>query len=235
MRQAFSQSGSGPWVITAIGLFGLATAGRSLSRVLLSASAARVWRLPVERKAGARVMGAVAGLVVVMGLLGILINRARTDLGLAAAGCRWGPRSCSTPWPGWSSPPSSRGAPTTPARCCRERSWWPACSPPARRQRAVPARSVRTGQPALRRHRRDRRDPRVVLHRRPINRRGHGAQPRDLPALRLGLHDLLLVAAAADPAPAVVAACAGSSTCPKRATRPRSTGDSTGESANDGT
>ena len=90
MRQAFSQSGSGPWVITVIGLFGLATTGRSLSRVLLSASAA-AWRLPIERKAGARVMGAVAGLVVVMGLVAILINRARTDLGLAAAGLSLGP------------------------------------------------------------------------------------------------------------------------------------------------
>jgi uncharacterized BrkB/YihY/UPF0761 family membrane protein len=62
IRRAFQQSGRGPWVITAVGLLGLVSTGRSLSRVLLAASS-NAWRLPIERKASARIVGAVAGLV----------------------------------------------------------------------------------------------------------------------------------------------------------------------------
>lgn len=90
MRGAFSQSGSAPWVITILGLFGMLTTGRALSRVLLSASST-AWRLPIERRASARVVGGVAGLVCAMGLVAILVNRARDDLGLAVAGLSLGP------------------------------------------------------------------------------------------------------------------------------------------------
>ncbi len=90
IRRAFQQSGSGPWLITVVGLVGLATTGRSLSRVLLSASS-NAWRLPIERKASLRVVGAIAGLVCGMGLVALLVNRARVDLGLAAAGLSLGP------------------------------------------------------------------------------------------------------------------------------------------------
>ena len=90
IRTAFSQSGRGPWVITAVGLLGLLTTGRSLSRVLLSASS-NAWKLPIERKASIRLVGAVAGLVCGMGLVALLVNRARADLGLAAAGLSLGP------------------------------------------------------------------------------------------------------------------------------------------------
>ncbi len=90
IRSAFSQSGRGPWVITAVGLFGLLTTGRSLSRVLLSASST-AWKLPIERKSSIRLVGAIAGLVCGMGLVALLVNRARVDLGLAVAGLSLGP------------------------------------------------------------------------------------------------------------------------------------------------
>jgi len=90
IRSAFAQSGRGPWLITIVGLFGLVTTGRSLSRVLLSASSS-AWKLPIERKASLRVVGAIAGLACGMGLVALLVNRARVDLGLAAAGLSLGP------------------------------------------------------------------------------------------------------------------------------------------------
>jgi uncharacterized BrkB/YihY/UPF0761 family membrane protein len=90
IRSAFNQSGSAPWVITIIGLLGLVSTGRSLSRVLLSASS-NAWRLPIERKAPLRLVGAIAGLVCGMGLVALLVNRTRNDLGLAAAGLSLGP------------------------------------------------------------------------------------------------------------------------------------------------
>jgi uncharacterized BrkB/YihY/UPF0761 family membrane protein len=84
MRQAFSQSGRGPWVVTALGLIGLVTAGRSLSSVLLAA-ASNAWRLPIVRKSSVRVAGSIAGLACGMGLVSLLVNRARADLGLGVA------------------------------------------------------------------------------------------------------------------------------------------------------
>ncbi|MGZ4693936.1 MAG: YhjD/YihY/BrkB family envelope integrity protein [Acidimicrobiales bacterium] len=90
IRSAFAQSGRAPWVITGVGLVGLVSTGRSLSRVLLSASS-NAWQLPIERKASLRLVGAMTGLVCGMGLVALLVNRARADLGLAAAGLSLGP------------------------------------------------------------------------------------------------------------------------------------------------
>jgi uncharacterized BrkB/YihY/UPF0761 family membrane protein len=85
MRSAFEQSGRAAWTIAALGLVGVVTTGRSLSRVLLAASS-NAWRIPIERKAPFRIVGAVAGLAFGMGLVAILVNRTRVDLGVAAAG-----------------------------------------------------------------------------------------------------------------------------------------------------
>jgi len=90
MHAAFEQSGNGPWVITVLGAFGLVTTGRSLSRVLLSASA-NAWRLPIVRKSPIRLVGAITGLVCGLGVVALLVNRTRADLGLAAAGLSLGP------------------------------------------------------------------------------------------------------------------------------------------------
>ena len=85
IRTAFAQPGETRWVATLIGLFGMVTAGRALSKVLWSASTA-AWRLPASSRASIRVVGCVAGLVAGMALVASLVNRVRQDLGIGAAG-----------------------------------------------------------------------------------------------------------------------------------------------------
>ncbi len=82
---ALSQPGSSRWIATILGLFGMATAGRSLSKVLVSASCL-AWRLPVQGKASMRIVGGIVGLVAAVGLVAVIVNRIRADLGLAATG-----------------------------------------------------------------------------------------------------------------------------------------------------
>lgn len=85
VRIAFTQSDGTRWLAAVFGLVGLATTGRSLSKALWSASS-QAWRLPVASRASLRVVGSIAGLVCGMGLVAVLVNRLREDLGLAAAG-----------------------------------------------------------------------------------------------------------------------------------------------------
>jgi uncharacterized BrkB/YihY/UPF0761 family membrane protein len=81
---AFRQSGNSRWIATAIGLFGMVTAGRSLSKVLWSASAT-AWRQPLTSKASLRVVGLLAGLMGGIGLVASIVNQLRGSLGLGAA------------------------------------------------------------------------------------------------------------------------------------------------------
>jgi uncharacterized BrkB/YihY/UPF0761 family membrane protein len=85
INTALTQPGSSRWIATILGLFGMALAGRSLSKVLVAASCL-AWRLPVRAKASMRVVGGFAGLTAGIGLVAAIINRIRADLGLAAAG-----------------------------------------------------------------------------------------------------------------------------------------------------
>ena len=89
IRNAFHQSGNGPWVVTFLGLFGMVTAGRSLSRVLVAA-ANTAWRLSMTQKAPWRIVGSIAGLGGGIVLIAILVNRARNDLGVGVAGLSLG-------------------------------------------------------------------------------------------------------------------------------------------------
>jgi uncharacterized BrkB/YihY/UPF0761 family membrane protein len=82
---ALSQPGSSRWIATILGLFGMASAGRSLSKVMVSASCL-AWRLPVRTKASMRIVGGIVGLVAGIGLVAVIVNRVRADLGLAATG-----------------------------------------------------------------------------------------------------------------------------------------------------
>jgi uncharacterized BrkB/YihY/UPF0761 family membrane protein len=66
------------------GLVGIASTGRTLSKVLFSASCL-AWGMPIRSKASARVVGVIVGLVVGIGLLAALINRIREDLGIGVA------------------------------------------------------------------------------------------------------------------------------------------------------
>ena len=68
-----------------VGFVGMVTTGRSLSKGMVSASCL-AWRLPVRTKASVRVIGAIVGLIVGIGLVSTIINRVRAELGLAVAG-----------------------------------------------------------------------------------------------------------------------------------------------------
>jgi uncharacterized BrkB/YihY/UPF0761 family membrane protein len=85
VTSALSQRGSSGWIAIGVGLFGIATTGRSLSKVMAAASCL-AWRLPVRAKASIRLVGGVVGLVGGIGLVAVLVNRIRADLGLAVAG-----------------------------------------------------------------------------------------------------------------------------------------------------
>ena len=88
---AFHQPGFTRWFAVLFGLFGVLTAGRSLSRVLRAASAA-AWRLPLSgSRASLRAAGVVAGLICGIALIAILVNRVREDLGLGVAGLAFVP------------------------------------------------------------------------------------------------------------------------------------------------
>jgi uncharacterized BrkB/YihY/UPF0761 family membrane protein len=82
---ALSQPSSSRWIATILGLFGMASAGRSLSKVMVSASCL-AWRLPVQAKASVRIVGGIVGLIAGIGLVAVIVNRIRVDLGLAATG-----------------------------------------------------------------------------------------------------------------------------------------------------
>ena len=82
---ALSQPGSSRWIATILGLFGMATAGRSLSKVMVSASCL-AWRLPVRSRSPMRIVGGIVGLVAGIGLVAVIVNRIRAELGLAATG-----------------------------------------------------------------------------------------------------------------------------------------------------
>jgi uncharacterized BrkB/YihY/UPF0761 family membrane protein len=82
---ALTQPTSTRWLATLTGLFGMALAGRTLTRVLVAASCL-AWNLPVRAKASPRLIGAIIGLVFCIGLVSSLVNRVRTELGLAVAG-----------------------------------------------------------------------------------------------------------------------------------------------------
>jgi len=84
IRTALAEPGASRWIAIGLGLFGMLTAGRSLSKVLIS-SAAIAWKAPAPKRTPLRTIGIIAGLVCVMGLLSIIVNRLREDFGLSVA------------------------------------------------------------------------------------------------------------------------------------------------------
>lgn len=85
VESALSQPNSTRWLAVLAGAFGMALAGRTLSRVLVAASCLS-WRLPVRIKTSPRVIGALIGLLFGMALIAALVNQVRTHLGIAGAG-----------------------------------------------------------------------------------------------------------------------------------------------------
>jgi uncharacterized BrkB/YihY/UPF0761 family membrane protein len=82
IETALSQPTQTRWVAVAVGLTGIVTAGFALSKAMVAASALG-WQVSDRPKASPRVVGAIVGLIVGVGLIAVLINRIRAELGLA--------------------------------------------------------------------------------------------------------------------------------------------------------
>jgi uncharacterized BrkB/YihY/UPF0761 family membrane protein len=81
---ALSQPTQTRWVAVLVGLSGVVTAGYSLSKVMV-ASSALAWHLDQRPKASPRIVGAIVGLITGVGLIALIVNRIRRDLGLGVA------------------------------------------------------------------------------------------------------------------------------------------------------
>jgi membrane protein len=81
---ALSQPTQTRWVAVLVGLSGIVTAGYSLSKVMV-ASSALAWQLEQRPKASPRIVGAIVGLIAGVGLIALIVNRIRRDLGIGVA------------------------------------------------------------------------------------------------------------------------------------------------------
>lgn len=82
IQAAFQQPGSRRWAALLVGLIGILSTGRTLSKTML-ASSSLAWRQPPVVRAPLRVVGGLIGLVASMGLLAGLVNRVRIEFGVA--------------------------------------------------------------------------------------------------------------------------------------------------------
>ena len=84
INTALSQTEGTRWAAVLLGLVGMASTGRSLSKVLVATSCL-AWRLPMTSKASMRVVGAIVGLIAGIGLVAAIVNRIRSELGFGVA------------------------------------------------------------------------------------------------------------------------------------------------------
>lgn len=89
VRVAMNQSASAAYLTAATGLFLMLTAGRTLARSLV-ASSSLVWLTGGKVTAKARVVAIIIGLISSLGLMALVTNRIRDELGIAAAGVSFG-------------------------------------------------------------------------------------------------------------------------------------------------
>jgi uncharacterized BrkB/YihY/UPF0761 family membrane protein len=85
IRSAFDQPGNTRWVAVLVGLVGIVSTGRTLSKVMV-ASSSLAWRLPATTKASLKVVGGLVGLIAGIGLVAALMNRVRAQFGLGVTG-----------------------------------------------------------------------------------------------------------------------------------------------------
>jgi uncharacterized BrkB/YihY/UPF0761 family membrane protein len=84
INTALSQGSNARWVAVLLGLVGMVSTGRALSKVLVATSCL-AWRLPMKSKASMRVIGAIVGLIAGIGLVAAIVNRIRAELGFGVA------------------------------------------------------------------------------------------------------------------------------------------------------
>ena len=198
IRSALAEPSASRWLATGLGLLGMLTAGRSLSKVLISANAI-AWRVPTPKRASLRTVGSVAGLICVMGLLAIMVNRVREDYGLSVASASLLPTLVIyvIAWIGVSSY-LPRG--TTDPGALLPGALVVAVTITAMQALSefyLPDKLSRAG--ALRRHRNHRRHTRVVLLHRQGGSSLDGDQRRRLRTLRQRVRTLLLSSGVTDP------------------------------------
>ena len=85
IQVAFEQPDTTRWLAVVLGLIGIATTGRSLSKVMV-ASSTLAWRLPTTTRASLKVIGGLVGLIAGIGLLAVLVSRVRAEYGAAVTG-----------------------------------------------------------------------------------------------------------------------------------------------------
>jgi membrane protein len=81
---AFRQQGTAPWFAIGVGLIGIATTGRSLSRALLLSSALG-WGLGARQRLPVRSIGAIVGIFVGMAFMASMVGRVQAAAGIAVA------------------------------------------------------------------------------------------------------------------------------------------------------
>ena len=84
IETALSQPTQTRWVAIGIGFFGILSAGYSLSKVLVAASAAG-WQLTRRPKASPKLIGALVGVISGVGLVALIITRIRAESGVGVA------------------------------------------------------------------------------------------------------------------------------------------------------
>ena len=85
IETAMAQPNTTRWVATIVGLVGMGWAGRSLSKVMVTASCL-AWRMEVTTKASVRVIASVVGLVAGITVVAGVMNRVRNEFGVGVAG-----------------------------------------------------------------------------------------------------------------------------------------------------
>jgi uncharacterized BrkB/YihY/UPF0761 family membrane protein len=89
VRAALSQSSTTAYLTLFTGLFLMVTAGRTLAKALV-ASSSLVWLTGGKVTAKAKVVAIIIGLISSLMLMALLLNKIRTELGLAVAGFSFG-------------------------------------------------------------------------------------------------------------------------------------------------
>ncbi|WP_162942311.1 YhjD/YihY/BrkB family envelope integrity protein [Desertimonas flava] len=81
---AVTQPDSARWLAIGLGLVGMVSTGRTLSKVLAQSSCL-AWRVPVRARPSARLIGTMIGLFIGVGLVAVVVNSLRLHFGVGAA------------------------------------------------------------------------------------------------------------------------------------------------------
>ena len=203
IRSAFDQPGSTRWAAVLLGLVGIVSTGRTLSKVMV-ASSSLAWRLPTTTKASLKVAGGLVGLIAGIGLVAVLMNRVRGRVRAGRHGrvVRRRARRVRARLAGYLDAAAAGDVRSgCPAAGCR--AGGRDVDGDAGGEPALPPQPDRAGERAVRSCRHDDRDARLVLHRRAGDGRLDVPRRRGPRALRHDLTADLLAADLARPAPQI--------------------------------